>query len=616
MIALASSVALASGVLSGPAGYTPLSALEVAVDVDSRIATAAATHHFEGASGALTFAAVIPDDSAVTGVRYRLDQGEWTAATAGTGSPSLASIPLPGRVFSVGIPDPAYQPIDIELTWQRVLSASQGELVVVVPLDDGGLNDPGTAVTATFDVLGEDDLDAGSLSPPGSVLVDGAAITASWTGGLGTDLALTWSEKPPPFGIGLWTYRPPEGPGFALVAIRPGAVTDDARVEQLFSFVLDTSSSMAGSPLEAGVATGGRWLRSLAPHDQFVVVAYDSQARLFRARARDATPEQTGKAIAFLGRQQARGLSDPGEALTGALRAMDDTIQGRGFFGCAGTIAPDEGPPIPGAPVETRRGRQVKIAPYLVWITDGGATTGLTDPTDLSEAVAAANPFGASLFAIGVGPEADTALLERLAGEHRGVARFAEDPAEVDSVVDELIAQIADPVLVRPWLDLQAAQNTAPAVLPDVAGGNEVLLAFQYEAPGIYELRLTGIRGAEDFDGTWAIDLPEADVRLPAVANAWAQLRARDLEVRARAGDDNALVELRELVETYGISSDLVPLGFEGYADAAALRGGGVPQRGAGCRTAAGSAGGWPMLTALSIALGRRRASTRRSAPG
>jgi hypothetical protein len=275
---------------------------------------------------------------------------------------------------------------------------------------------------------------------------------------------------------------------------------------------------------------------------------------------------------------------------------MDDTIQGRGFFGCSGTIAPEGGPPRPGAPIETRAGREVRVAPYLVWITDGGATSGTTDPNRLAQAVADANTFGASLYAIGVGPDADVPLLSRIAAEHRGVARFAADPPEVDALVDELMARIADPVLVMPRIDLPLAQDAAPADLPDVAGGHDVLFAFRFDATGPVDLRLTGIRGADDFAASFQLDLPEADVRFPAVATAWAALRVHDLEAAALAGDEAALAELRDLAAAYGISSELVPLGFDfGDADAAMA----AESTTSGCATAPLLAGGWPLAVAV-----------------
>ena len=379
------STARASGVLFDPTGYAPALQLDVLVQIEERIESATLAWTFEVDAGSdWGFAQMVPTDAVVVSLRYRQD-GDWIEASAqpaasAPASPEGTGAPLPGAL-QVQLPALQDGPLTVELGWQRVLTTTGGRLSTTIPLDDGGLGPADPVVTVQITA----DPGAPILDPawgPSEPILAGGSLQASWTGPLSEHDALTlsWGEPPAPFGIRLLTYRPdldpftgePEPDGYGLVLIQPGTADADVRVDQLFTFVLDTSASMDGPALDAAIAATERWLRSLRPEDRFDVVSYASVARPFRAKAPLAGPDAIEDAVAFLARQRPLGLSDPEEGLTTALQLMDDTVQQRSFFSCAGSSqGPEPGPPLPGQPVVTRAGASVRIAPYVVWITDG-----------------------------------------------------------------------------------------------------------------------------------------------------------------------------------------------------------------------------------------------------
>lgn len=585
ILLILASNALASGLLWDADDTVPLQALSASLSVDGRIAEASATWTFEDPGpGARAFAALLPEGAAVTGLRYREGEGEWVEAGAVAASavdvePGPSGDPralLEGEVFVAELPElVGGASLQVALDWQSLLAAEAGRLSLVLPLDTGGLGAGDPSASVSFTVVDELVSDP-TLSPEGSLEADDTSVEASWSGALSEAdaLRLSWGVGEPELGVRLWTYRPATDPftgvegdaGYALAVIQPGPAAG-ARVAQIFSFVLDSSASMEGEPLAAAVEAGGLWLDALAEEDRFNLIPYQSQPWPWRARAPLAEAEAVEKGKDYLADQRARGLSDPTEALLEALALGEDTILSRGLFSCDGTArATDTAPPLPDAPV-----RALDDAPgpaaYVVWLTDGGATTGETDVEAIVAALSDANGLGATIHAIGVGAGADEELLAAVSGANRGATALAEDVDGVAAAVEGLRERTAHPLLVQPTVEIAAGWDQAPAALPDASEGWELLVAFRWDEPGDHTLRLRGVRGPDELDERFEITLPERDESLPAVARAWAQLRVADLDARHLGGETGLYDEIEALVLSYGVASEVVTLGFGGASE-------------------------------------------------
>jgi len=367
---------------------------------------------------------------------------------------------------------------------------------------------------------------------------------------------------------------------------------------------------MAGAPLEAATAAGESWLSELESSDRFNVVPYASQPYPFAGRAPQATEEAVDEAVAFMADQEPLGLSDPAEAVITALELERDTLLQRNFFGCSGTRRPDgEGPPRHDQPIVDADGEAEPVAPYVVLLTDGTATVGLTGEDEIAWAVSDANVVAASLFAIGVGPDVDQRLLERLASDHRGRAAFAETPEDVEAVVTELRDRIRDPLLVRPQLQIDGTWDAAPETLEDAGAGFELVYAFRWDTPGDVDIVVQALRGRETIDEQWTVTLPDVDARLPAVARAWAQLRVQDLDAAYAAGDSSVYSAIADLVADYGVASDVVALGFDGSEDLGDASGGYAVDMASGCGVTPMTRSLLAHLLAPLLVLGVRRRS-------
>lgn len=621
---LALLTAHASGVVHDGSTVAPLTALSLDVAVDGRIAEGVARYTFAPVGDGFHFGAALPEGAAVVGLRVRLD-GTWidaTAIPAATALPtpdgSLADL-LPGDVFSAALPGPSVDPLEVELSWQAILAAEQGAVTLPIPLSDGGLNPSDPTVDWSVEVRGQRALErfeasVGSASLTGGVGAgSGSAALSTLDGGL----TLSWTEAPLVFGLEVVAYKPGVDPftgegdpdGYALFTVVPGPPDRSARVDTLTAFVVDSSASMQGRPMRLATESAQTWLEQLEPDDRFNLVPYTSIAVPFQGRSPRATEGAVDRAVRFLERQRPAGLSDPTDGLVTALALLDDTVQQRSFFSCGGTTGAG-GPPVRDAPIEPV-GDPVVVAPYVVWITDGGATIGALDTRDIVEQVVGANAVGASVFAVGVGDGVDRELLEQVTAANRGEVRLAERVGDVPDVVAQLRERIADPVLVQPTASLPGATDLAPAALPDATSGTELVFALRYSAPGQTHLRLTGLRGQGTYDERLAVVLPSVAETTPAVARVWAQLRVADLDRRYLDGETALLGSIEQLVRQYGVSSAVVQLGFVDpdapTADGALGTYAASDAAGCGCATDRGLAGGVPLLLVGLIALRRRR---------
>ena len=130
----------------------------------------------------------------------------------------------------------------------------------------------------------------------------------------------------------------------------------------------------------------------------------------------------------------------------------------------------------------------------IIFVTDGLATEGITDTGLLLDAVAAAMPNNARIFAFGVGNDVDPDLLENLALNHRGAATYVRPGQSVDEEVSSFYAKVSSPVLSNISLDYDGiiVEQTYPQVLPDLFAGTQLVVTGRYRVGGPAAITLSG----------------------------------------------------------------------------------------------------------------------------
>ena len=273
------------------------------------------------------------------------------------------------------------------------------------------------------------------------------------------DLIYTISEED--IGINLLTfpdltYSENNGrEGYFLLMAAPTIAVDQI-VPRDIILVLDTSGSMDGEKILQAKAASRYILNHLNEEDRFNVITFSTGIKHFAMNLQPVS--KTKDAIPWIERMDALGGTNINMALLEALSQREDLDQREG-----------------GRPL------------LVLFLTDGLPTEGVTEIDQIIANVGSTATSNVRLFAFGVGDDVNTLLLDRLAGENRGVSSYVRPNERIDEEVSGLFAKIKTPVLTDLSLDFGnvLVEELYPPVLPDLFSGTQLVLTGRYRLSGI-----------------------------------------------------------------------------------------------------------------------------------
>lgn len=223
--------------------------------------------------------------------------------------------------------------------------------------------------------------------------------------------------------------------GFVTLMVEPPALPNEAAVApRELVFVLDTSGSMRGAPMRASKRFMDFALRGLRPSDYFRIIPFANSARSFSDGAMRATPENLRAGRRYVGSLDAGG----GTEIDNAIRTAFATQQ----------------------PANTMR--------IVVFLSDGY----IGDEAQVLRTVN--REIGdARIFAFGIGSSVNRYLLDAMANEGRGYARYVPVGEDPNEVAETLAADLKSPLLTDisiDWGDLDVS-DVVPARIPDLFAG-------------------------------------------------------------------------------------------------------------------------------------------------
>lgn len=329
------------------------------------------------------------------------------------------------------------------------------------------------------------------------------------------------------------SYGEAEGTFMALISA-PSTPLEGTVAARDIALVIDRSGSMGGEKMEQARAALTAVLSGLGTQDTFSLVAFDGEVEAFQTAAVPATPANIAAAQGFV-----EGLlADGGTNIHDALQVAFGSLPG-----------------------------QTSHPRYVVFLTDGQATAGETDTEAILAMARAHNEIGARIFTFGIGFDVNTILLDKLALESEGDAIYINPGQPVDVAVEGFFAQIVDPVLTDPALDVSGIGGSVvvPAALSDLFGGQTMTVLGRYTQPGLGRIVLSGVDAEYSFDVT----LPAHSVRDGFVPRVWARRRVGELLGQIKLGDaDPAIVaEALALAHRYGVVTDFTYFALDDEGD-------------------------------------------------
>jgi Ca-activated chloride channel family protein len=329
---------------------------------------------------------------------------------------------------------------------------------------------------------------------------------------------------------GVLTHADQRGGFFSLVIEPPAAPQASQIAPREMVFVLDTSGSMAGEPIEASKAFMRRALETMRPGDYFRVLQFSSTASELTQGPVPATRENIARAQSYV-----RGLhADGGTELAPAMRQAFSVRQ------------------------------QPNTLRIVVFLSDGYIGN---EAQVLSEMVSQLRD--ARVYAFGVGSSVNRYLLSEMARRGRGYARYIDPTESSFEAARDFANRLDMPVLTDirvDWGELRPSGVT-PALIPDLFAGDSLRLMGRFTGSRTATVTVRGNMNGRPATLPVRVTLSDAQSNATASTSAipviWARSQVDDLmrdyttpvELRtARASES----ELQEQVTRLGLEFALV----------------------------------------------------------
>jgi Ca-activated chloride channel family protein len=248
--------------------------------------------------------------------------------------------------------------------------------------------------------------------------------------------------------------------GYFSLLIEPPASPDEKEIlSREMVFVLDTSGSMSGQPIDASKVFMQHALENLRSSDYFRVIRFSNNATEFSSGPVRATPGNVKSGIRFVNSLRASGGTEIPNAIKQAFT-------------------------VPQKPGTLR---------IVVFLTDGYIGNESEVLKYISGSIG-----DARIYSFGVGTSVNRFLLSEMGRMGRGFARFIDPTEDVHDVAHELATKLESPVLTDidiDWGDLKVSHVT-PTVLPDLFAGGSLRILGKIEGGGTHTIKVNGrVRG-------------------------------------------------------------------------------------------------------------------------
>jgi Ca-activated chloride channel family protein len=288
----------------------------------------------------------------------------------------------------------------------------------------------------------------------------------------------------------LLTHSSDKGGFFTLILQPPERVTAEDVTPKELVFVLDTSGSMSGFPIEKAKETMRLALDNLYPSDTFNLITFSGDEHILFPEPVPATKENLAKAQAFLESRQGGGGTEMMKAIKASMDPSD---------------AQDH----------------VRI---VVFMTDGYVGN---DMEIIGEVQKHPN---ARVFSFGIGSSVNRFLLDGMAKYGRGEVEYVGLNDDGSAAARRMHERVRNPLLTDISVDWNGmpVSDVYPKMIPDLFSAKPVILTGRYTGAGKGTIRLKGKMSGRDFVREIPVDF-SAQSQHDVLATLWARTRVDDL---------------------------------------------------------------------------------------
>ena len=338
------------------------------------------------------------------------------------------------------------------------------------------------------------------------------------------DFVLYYSLSDKEVGFNLLSYQDNKEGNFFMALFSPKIQRPDRFIRKSVVFILDTSGSMQGKKIEQAKNALIFCLNSLNPGDSFNLIDFDDLLKPFSERLLPASRQNINSGIKFVRDCEADGGTDINSALLEGLKDLN----------------PEDN------------------TSYIVFLTDGLPTVGLTDIKRILENVKGKN-ISNRIFVFGVGFDVNTHFLDRLAQENHATSDYVTPNEDIEVKVSNFFKKISNPILSELSLKFPGIKTFEiyPKELPDLFSGSQVLVLGKYEGERSTSAILSGYAGEEKQTYSYQVNFSPEE-KNSFIPRLWATRRIGYLtdQIRLYGQNEELIDEIVHLSKRYGIITE------------------------------------------------------------
>lgn len=294
------------------------------------------------------------------------------------------------------------------------------------------------------------------------------------------------------------THRAGRGGFFTLILQPPDRVAPADVTPKEIVFVLDTSGSMEGFPIEKAKESMRLALDGLHPRDTFNLITFAGDTHILFPQPVPATPENLRRAQSFLAGRRGSGGTEMMKAIRAAL--------------------------APGNSSEHVR--------VVCFMTDGYVGDDMAIIAEVKR-----HPH-ARVFSFGIGSSVNRFLLDEMARVGRGEVEYVGLQDDGSAAARRFHERVRTPVLTDiriDWAGLPVA-DVSPTAIPDLFSARPVIVTGRYTGAATGTIKLHGEQGGRPVTREIRVALPERQPAHDVLATLWARQRIGDLMREDYAG--------------------------------------------------------------------------------
>ncbi|PYP93284.1 MAG: hypothetical protein DMG65_01225 [Candidatus Angelobacter sp. Gp1-AA117] len=312
------------------------------------------------------------------------------------------------------------------------------------------------------------------------------------------DFILKYKVAGPGINDAVLTHADKASGYFTLILQPPASIPDNSVVPRELIFVLDTSGSMHGFPIETAKKTIRRALDNLRPEETFNLITFSGDTKILFPGPVPATKENIAAARRVLDGAYGSGGTEMMKAIRAAL---GDDVE----------------------PEKPKSGTQpLRVVCFM---TDGYVG-------DDAAIVAEVQKHPESrVFGFGIGTAVNRFLLSKMSEEGHGEVEYVTSPNEAETAADRFYERVHSPVLTNITIDWKGLPVTEvyPTQVPDLFSAKPVIITGRYTQGATGSIVIYGTQAGGLFKRTVNVDFPGDNSSNAALEKIWARRKVEDL---------------------------------------------------------------------------------------